>query len=133
MIKHVITRVNPEKTKKKGVTFSRLSSYKLGQRADLCRRPVTWIPCYIVHCVLKHRLLTDLYDMTSCDVANVVYMDLPTGSAPLPPPPPHLYSTICYTSCVAQTWRCGTPQLPRSSGRGVHSSAFLVNLSPFRR
>ena len=36
MIKHVITRVNPEKTEKKGGYFSHLSSYELGQRADLC-------------------------------------------------------------------------------------------------
>ena len=36
VIKHVITRVNPEKTKKQGVKFSRISSYELGQRADLC-------------------------------------------------------------------------------------------------
>ena len=36
MIRHVITRVNPEKTRKKDVNFSRHSSYELGQRADLC-------------------------------------------------------------------------------------------------
>jgi len=36
VIKHVMTRVNPEKTKKRGWYFSHLSSYELGQRADLC-------------------------------------------------------------------------------------------------
>ena len=36
VIKHVMTRVNYEKTKKRGGYFSHLSSYELGQRADLC-------------------------------------------------------------------------------------------------
>jgi len=39
VMKHVITRVNPEKkTKNRGAKFSRISSYELGHRADLCSR-----------------------------------------------------------------------------------------------